>query len=92
MSYIGETSPLFQANETYVAELYARYQEDPKSVEPDWASFFENMSDEELEFVTHDTGPSWASNQTKVIGGQTGSAGLSDSIADEKQYARVSGG
>ena len=86
MSYIGDTSPLFQANETYISELYDRYKEDPKSIEDDWADFFEALGQDELDLMVNDIGPSWGSSQTKVVGGKISQKSLSDSFTDDKQY------
>ena len=47
MAYIGETTPLYGANETYIAELFEKWQQDPESVDAGWASFFQNLGDDD---------------------------------------------
>ncbi|MGQ2958666.1 2-oxoglutarate dehydrogenase E1 subunit family protein, partial [Agrobacterium sp.] len=39
------TSFLDGANAAYIEQLYARYEEDPSSVSPEWQSFFKALSD-----------------------------------------------
>ncbi len=41
-----QTSFLYGANATFIAELYARYVKDPNSVDASWASFFAEMADD----------------------------------------------
>lgn len=86
MTYIGDSSPLFQANETYVAELYQKYLNDPDSVEPGWAEFFEGLEEKDLDFLRHFRGPSWAPKKTTVIGGAPERRAFSDGFFDEKKY------
>jgi len=48
------------ANAPYLADLYARYMEDPSSVEPSWGSFFAELRDEASNVHADARGPSWA--------------------------------
>ncbi len=41
------TSFLQGANATYLAELHARYEEDPASLDPEWRAFFASLDDEQ---------------------------------------------
>jgi len=41
-----QTSFLFGANAPFIEELYARFLEDPDSVDADWRTFFEALSEE----------------------------------------------
>ncbi len=68
MTYAGNTTPLFQANETYVAELYQKFLNDPASVDRQWAEFFSGLEDGDLNFLKGYRGPSWAQRATTVIG------------------------
>ncbi|MGE4218658.1 MAG: 2-oxoglutarate dehydrogenase E1 component [Alphaproteobacteria bacterium] len=68
-SYIGESSFLFGGNETYIAELYARYMQDRGSVDAGWASYFENLDDDARGVLDELRGASWAPRGTTVIGG-----------------------
>ncbi len=56
------------ANAPYVAELYARFLENPRSVDQTWENFFTDLSDD-LQVVLNDMGgASWASSASNVIG------------------------
>jgi 2-oxoglutarate dehydrogenase E1 component len=44
-SYMGLSSYLSGANETYIAELYERYLRNPSSVDPEWAELFRELRD-----------------------------------------------
>ncbi len=54
------TSFLYGGNADYIEELYARYTEDPSSVDPTWASFFSKLSDKPSDVTANAEGPSWA--------------------------------
>ncbi len=56
----ASTSFLQGENATYLAELYARYQEDPFSVDPEWQSFFAGLEDNPDDVFADSRGPSWA--------------------------------
>jgi 2-oxoglutarate dehydrogenase E1 component len=43
---LTETSFLYGANAAFVEDLYARWAENPGSVEPSWAAFFATLSDQ----------------------------------------------
>ncbi len=57
-----DTSYLFGANSTFIEELYARYTQNPASVDASWQSFFAQLNDP----VAH--APSWAVQVPAVIG------------------------
>jgi 2-oxoglutarate dehydrogenase E1 component len=48
------------ANAPYIADLYLRYIEDPGSVDPSWASFFEDLADDAGAIRDNVRGASWA--------------------------------
>jgi len=56
----ARTSFLQGANATYLAELYARYQESPSSVDPEWREFFASLEDDPHDVLAEARGPSWA--------------------------------
>jgi len=56
----ARTSFLQGANATYLAELYARYQEEPASLDPEWRAFFASLDDNKDEVLAEARGPSWA--------------------------------
>lgn len=61
-------SYLFGANSVFVEELYARYQENPASVDPSWRSFFDELGDGRDAVLREAKGPSWGNGRTAVIG------------------------
>jgi 2-oxoglutarate dehydrogenase E1 component len=67
-SQVEQFSFLYGANETFVAELYARYLEDPASVDPSWRDFFAELHDDARELLQEMRGASWAPRETRVIG------------------------
>jgi 2-oxoglutarate dehydrogenase E1 component len=56
----ARTSFLQGANATYLAELHARYEEDPASVDADWRAFFASLEDNKESVLAEARGPSWA--------------------------------
>ena len=56
----ARTSFLQGANATYLAELYARYQESPSSVDCEWREFFASLEDDPHDVLAEARGPSWA--------------------------------
>jgi len=47
-------------NAVYVAQLYAKYLQDPTSVEIEWRHFFSGLGDEAASILMDAWGPSWA--------------------------------
>jgi 2-oxoglutarate dehydrogenase E1 component len=62
------TSFLFGANATFIAELHARYLEDPNAVDPSWAEFFAELDDDARAVLGDLRGASWAPSTSSVIG------------------------
>ena len=62
------TSFLEGANATYLAELHARYQEQPHSLDPAWREFFASLDDEPDDVLAEARGPSWAPSNGRGIG------------------------
>jgi 2-oxoglutarate dehydrogenase E1 component len=48
------------SNAAFVEDLYARYSEDPGSVDDSWAEFFRSLGDESGDAAQNARGPSWA--------------------------------
>ena len=46
-------------NATYIDDLYARYEKDPASVDPDWQEFFKSLKDTPADVQKNAEGPSW---------------------------------
>ncbi|WP_138918877.1 2-oxoglutarate dehydrogenase E1 subunit family protein, partial [Nitrospirillum viridazoti] len=63
-----QSSLFFAGNATFVAELYARYLQDPASVDPSWSSFFAGLDDDARVVLGEIKGASWAPNKAAVIG------------------------
>ncbi len=59
-------------NATYVAELYARFLENPNSVDSGWVKFFTELADDRREVLDELNGASWASAVSGVIGSNGG--------------------
>jgi len=56
---LEQTSFLYGGNAAFVEQLYARYQQDPSSVDPDWQRFFEGLGDAPADVLAEAKGPSW---------------------------------
>ncbi|MGB5902421.1 MAG: 2-oxoglutarate dehydrogenase E1 component [Xanthobacteraceae bacterium] len=54
------SSFLYGANATYIDDLYALYEKDPKSVDPEWQEFFGSLKDKPADVQKNAEGPSWA--------------------------------
>jgi 2-oxoglutarate dehydrogenase E1 component len=46
-------------NATYIDDLYARYEQDPTSVEAEWQEFFKSLKDTPADVQKNAEGPSW---------------------------------
>src|SRR5258705_6366480 len=46
-------------NAPYIDDIYARYEEDPASVDPEWQAFFRSLKDQPADVVKNAEGPSW---------------------------------
>ena len=81
------SSFLFGANETYIAELYVQFLNEPGSVDSDWAEFFVELDDDTQEFLKDRDGASWSPRETSVIGGGdvNGNLSMSDATAGSMQ-------
>jgi 2-oxoglutarate dehydrogenase E1 component len=56
---LAETSFLYGGNAPFVEDLYARWVQDPKSVEPSWQAFFNTLRDRTDEIKRAAEEPSW---------------------------------
>ena len=63
----ARTSFLHGANATYLTELYARFEQDPNSVDPEWQSFFASLKDEREAVLAEARGPSWKPSNGAVV-------------------------
>src|SRR4029453_9637417 len=46
-------------NATYIDDLYARYEQDPASVDGEWQEFFKSLKDTSADVQKNAEGPSW---------------------------------
>ncbi len=65
---IDETSFLTGGNAVFIAELYARYVEDPSSVDPSWVAFFQDLKDEGVAIAHDFKGTPGAQRDVKIVG------------------------
>ncbi len=54
------SSFLYGANANYIDDIYARYENDPGSVEAEWQEFFASLKDQPADVQKNAVGPSWA--------------------------------
>src|SRR5580693_9418172 len=47
-------------NAPYIDDIYARYEKDPASVDPEWQAFFRSLKDPPADVRKNADGPSWA--------------------------------
>jgi 2-oxoglutarate dehydrogenase E1 component len=56
------------ANAAFIADLYARWAENPRSVDPSFADLFATLNDEQRAVLTDAQGASWAPTQYSAAG------------------------
>lgn len=57
---------LHSSNAEYVYQLYAKYIKNPASVDQSWATFFEDLNDNERELFQELDGPSWTPHYNRA--------------------------
>ncbi len=62
-----QTSILSGPNAAFIAELYARYAEDPGAVAPDWRRFFADLQDDARAVLRELRGASWSPTRPGII-------------------------
>ncbi|MFO7309136.1 MAG: 2-oxoglutarate dehydrogenase E1 component [Pseudomonadota bacterium] len=55
----AQTSFLYGGNAAYIEELYARYQQNPASVDAEWQTFFAGLKDDAALITKNARGASW---------------------------------
>ncbi len=90
-SKIEQTSFLSGANATFVAELYAKYLENPDSVDPSWREFFATLHDDARELFEEMRGASWAPRSSAVVGTNGGGGNGRAAAAAAAQGAPLAG-
>jgi 2-oxoglutarate dehydrogenase E1 component len=48
------------ANAPYIDDIYARYEKDPATVDPEWQEFFRSLKDQPGDILKNAEGPSWS--------------------------------
>ena len=54
-------------NATYIDEIYARYENDPSSVDPEWQEFFKSLKDAPADVRKNAEGPSWSKSNWPLM-------------------------
>ena len=84
------SSFLFAQNAGFVADMYARFQRDPASIEPSWAQFFSTLGDDAREVLGELSGPSWSNGHSTHEDPAIGEMfGLTPAAADKPAPAKV---
>jgi 2-oxoglutarate dehydrogenase E1 component len=60
------------ANAGFIAELYARWLEDPTAVDPSWAGFFSELADEAATVAAERRGAGWVAPRPSLLGNGRG--------------------
>src|SRR5579864_9450516 len=68
MSEIDPNSFLSGTNAAFIAELYARYLENPSAVDESWRRFFGELSDPPPAVEKQLNGPAWSRERHRIIG------------------------
>ncbi|HTZ77007.1 MAG TPA: 2-oxoglutarate dehydrogenase E1 component [Stellaceae bacterium] len=68
MSEIDPNTFLSGGNAAFIAELYARYLENPAGVDESWRRFFAELSDAPPAVEKEITGPSWSRERSRILG------------------------
>ena len=58
---------LNSANAPYVAELFFKYKDNPKSVDRSWSNFFNSLNGDELSILGDFGGPKWKKRPSNII-------------------------
>ena len=80
----AEPSFLTGGNAVFIAELYARYLDDPNSVDASWVSFFQDLKDEGAALAQDFKGTAGARRDLKVIGAVDPEAAAAAAAAAKK--------
>jgi 2-oxoglutarate dehydrogenase E1 component len=67
MADLNGTTFLTGANAGFIAELHARFLDDPSSVDESWRRFFTEMGDDDSAVLAELRGPSWVKPAPRVI-------------------------
>ncbi|MES2728621.1 MAG: 2-oxoglutarate dehydrogenase E1 component [Pseudomonadota bacterium] len=68
MTRTANFSFLTGMNAEYIADLYAKYRQDPSAVAPSWKQLFDDMADDEAALLKDLFGASWTPPQNRKAG------------------------
>ncbi len=77
------------ANAAFIADLYARWAENPGSVDPSFAELFSSLNDEQRAVLTDAHGASWAPTQFSAGEAEAASPAASDRRAPSMDAVRA---
>src|SRR5258706_14328603 len=69
------------ANAAFIAELYARWLEDPAAVDPSWAGFFAELADEAATVAADQRGAGWVAPRPALLGNGHGNGAVAPARA-----------
>jgi 2-oxoglutarate dehydrogenase E1 component len=81
MSSREQTTFLYGPNATFIAELYARYLENPGAVDESWRAFFADLAEEAPAVLKELEGPAWGDRRGQVIANGHGAPGAGNGAA-----------
>src|SRR5436190_19256954 len=64
----SEATFLSGANAPFIAEMYARYVDDPSAVDASWRNFFADLTDDPGSVTSEAKGASWKPRTARIIG------------------------
>jgi len=76
-----QNSFLAGANSAFIEEIYARYAENPGSVDPSWQQFFGELEEDAPSVLQALKGASWSPRKPRVVGTNAGN-GVAEAIAE----------
>jgi 2-oxoglutarate dehydrogenase E1 component len=91
------TAFLYGANAPYIEDLYARYQENPASVDAEWQEFFAGFNDPPADAVKIARGASWTRSPLAAVNGtpaaaETNARGAERGLSEKIQAKAQAGG
>ena len=81
MGQAEQNSFLAGANSAFIEELYARYAENPESVDASWRQFFGDLAEDAPGVLKALGGASWSPRKPRVVGTRAGN-GVAEAIAE----------
>ena len=85
------TSFLYGANSGFIEDLYARYLNNPNSVDASWRQFFATLGDDLTAVSAEARGPSWQPKKGLALLAEEGVLGPQGAAARAADYAKAAG-